>query len=89
MRKGKYGEFYSCTSGEVCKSNPRICFKCGSPSLDYEEESICNNINCKTIIKICKKCGRPMKKRKGTFGEFWGCSGYGIPKDQCKYTRKL
>ena len=84
MRKGKFGDFYSCTSGSVCKSSPRVCIKCGAPSLDYEEKSICNNPNCHFVIKICNKCGRPMKKRKGKFGEFWGCSGYGIVGDQCK-----
>ncbi len=89
MRKGKFGDSYSCTSGSVCKSNPRICTKCGAPSLDYEEESICNNPNCHFVMKICNKCGRPMKKRQGQFGEFWGCSGYGIRGDQCKNTRKI
>lgn len=89
LRKGTYGEFYSCTSGSVCSSNPRICTKCGSPSLDYREESICNNPSCKSSIKICDKCGRPMKKREGKYGDFWGCSGYGIKEDQCKNTRKF
>jgi len=89
MRKGKFGEFYRCTTGSVCKSNPRICTECGAPSLDDREKSVCNNPKCKFIMKICNKCGRPMKKRKGTFGEFWGCSGYGIVGDQCKYTRKM
>lgn len=24
----------------------------------------------------CRECGCVMKKRRGKFGEFWGCSGY-------------
>ena len=89
LREGKFGPFYSCTSGASCKSNPRICDKCGSPSLDTKKDSICNNKNCKASMKICDKCGRPMKKRKGKFGTFWGCTGYGISGDQCKHTRKF
>ena len=26
---------------------------------------------------------------KGKFGEFWGCSGYGIKEDQCTYTSNI
>lgn len=89
LHRGKYGNFYSCSSGISCNSNPRICTKCGAPSIDKKEESVCNNSNCHNSIKICDKCGRPMKKRNGKFGEFWGCSGYGIPGDQCKNTKKI
>ena len=32
--------------------------------------------------KICPECGLPMKKRKGRFGEFWGCIGY----PDCRHT---
>lgn len=89
IRKGEYGEFYSCSSGKSCRSNPRICSKCGAPSIDYEKESICNNPNCGFVMKICDVCGRPMKKRDGKFGSFWGCTGYGLKEDQCNNTRKL
>ena len=33
-------------------------------------------------VKICPQCGQIMKKRKGRFGEFWGCAGY----PSCRYT---
>lgn len=89
MKTGKFGDFYSCSSGSVCNSKPRICTKCGSPSVDNREESVCNNANCREIIKICNVCGRPMIKRQGTFGVFLGCTGYGIKGDQCKNTRKM
>ena len=32
--------------------------------------------------KQCKKCGKIMKLRKGTYGDFWGCTGY----PDCKTT---
>ena len=35
-----------------------------------------------SVEKECPLCGSEMKKRKGRFGEFWGCSGY----PQCRYT---
>jgi DNA helicase IV len=89
LRKGKFGDFYSCTSGKICNSKPRICTKCGSPSTDGKDVSTCNNTDCAAMLKICDKCGRPMKKRKGKFGEFWGCTGYGIKDDQCKNTSKI
>ncbi|WP_065979624.1 UvrD-helicase domain-containing protein [Pseudoalteromonas lipolytica] len=88
LKKGKFGTFYSCTTGEVCKSHPRICSKCNAPSIDGEHSSTCTNPNCKSVTKICNKCGRPMKLRQGKFGEFWGCTGYGIKHDQCKNTSK-
>ena len=78
LYEGKFGSFYSCTSGSICKVSPRICEKCGSPSIDHRNSSICNNINCRHEMMICDKCGRPMKLREGKFGKFWGCSGYGI-----------
>lgn len=88
LKVGKYGNFYSCTTGEVCNSKPRICTKCGAPSIDGENSSICTNPSCQTQIKICNKCGRPMNLRNGKFGEFWGCSGYGVKDDQCKNTAR-
>ena len=33
--------------------------------------------------KTCPKCGGVLMKRKGRFGEFWGCSSY----PRCRYTR--
>lgn len=89
IKKGVHGEFYSCTSGKSCRSKPRICSKCGAPSIDYEKESICNNQNCGFVIKICDVCGRPMKQRDGKFGPFWGCTGYGLKEDQCNNIRKI
>ena len=87
--KGKFNNFYACSTGRGCKvGKARVCNKCHAPSIDTRSESICNNPACLDSIKICEKCGRPMKKRSGKFGEFWGCSGYGIKDDQCTHTAK-
>lgn len=89
MRNGKFGSFYSCTSGEVCNAKPRVCKKCGAPSVDSEHVSRCTNLQCAYTIKICEKCGRPMKLRQGKYSDFWGCTGYGIKEDQCRNTAKV
>jgi len=89
LRSGKYGEYYSCTSGSICKSKPRKCNKCGAPSIDTANKSTCNNESCGNEINICDKCGRPMRIREGKFGKFLGCSGYDLLNDQCKNTKKL
>lgn len=89
MIKGKFGNFYSCTSGEICNAKPRVCKKCGTPSVDSEHASRCTNPQCANTIKICEKCGRPMKLKEGKYGQFWGCTGYGIKDDQCRNTTKI
>lgn len=86
---GKFGNFYGCTSGSVCTSKPRVCEKCGSPSLDTRTKSICNNHDCRNEKEICDRCGRPMKLSNGKFGQFLGCTGFGIKDDQCKNTRNI
>lgn len=87
LMKGKYGDFYSCSTGLGCNIKKiRICEKCTAPSIDMLSYSKCNNPNCSNEVKICERCGRPMKKRQGKFGEFWGCSGYGLKEDRCSNT---
>lgn len=88
--KGKYGEFYTCSTGVGCKvGKARVCSHCSAPSIDTVNASICNNIACGHSMKICDKCGRPMKIRNGKRGKFWGCTGFGIKEDQCKQTSNL
>ena len=87
LLRGQFGAFYSCSTGIGCKvRKARVCAKCEAPSIDMRSHSQCNNINCGAKIKICERCGRPMYRRQGKFGEFWGCSGYGIKDDQCTNT---
>ena len=86
---GKFGEFYACSTGFGCDvGKARVCEKCRSPSIDMRNVSICNNTACGNTMKICDRCGRPMKMRDGKFGQFWGCTGYGIKDDQCKNTNR-
>ncbi|MDE7131623.1 MAG: topoisomerase DNA-binding C4 zinc finger domain-containing protein [Lachnospiraceae bacterium] len=36
-------------------------------------------------VKKCPKCGNILRKRKGRYGEFWGCMSY----PGCTYTRNI
>ena len=36
-------------------------------------------------VKKCPKCGNILRKRKGRYGEFWGCMSY----PSCTYTRNV
>ena len=89
LHSGPYGDFYACTSRPFCKSKPRTCDKCGAPSIDSTDKSVCNDDTCRNEKAICDKCGRPMKIMEGKFGKFLGCSGFGIEGDRCKNKRKL
>lgn len=87
---GKYGDFYACSMGRGCPvGKARVCEKCGFPSVDAVTVSKCTNPVCGHSFPICERCGRPMRVRNGKFGQFLGCSGYGIRDDQCRNTRKL
>ncbi|WP_191603786.1 UvrD-helicase domain-containing protein [Marinomonas algicola] len=84
---GKFGGFYACSTGKGCRvGKARVCTECGAPSVDNRNSSDCNNQDCRHSMKICEQCGRPMRLRNGKYGEFWGCSGYGLKNDQCKNT---
>ena len=86
LETGQYGEFYACSSDLACdRRRARVCEKCNSPSIDGRHNSVCNNASCRETFPICEKCGRPMKQRKSKYGQFWGCSGYGIKDDQCTH----
>ncbi|WP_232364554.1 UvrD-helicase domain-containing protein [Salinimonas lutimaris] len=87
--RGRFGNYFACSTGISCDTRPRTCAECGSPSVDGKTESVCNNPDCATHIKLCPQCGRPMKRRQGRRGEFWGCSGYGLKSDPCRYTEDI
>lgn len=36
-------------------------------------------------LKVCARCGQIMVRRKGKYGEFWGCSGF----PDCRHTEKI
>ncbi|WP_448218384.1 UvrD-helicase domain-containing protein [Endozoicomonas sp. 2B-B] len=86
---GKFGAFLKCSSEQACLIKPRVCKSCGAPSIDNAHSSVCQNPNCGESFKICPRCARPMALRDGKFSKFYGCTGYGIKEDQCKYTERI
>ncbi len=35
------------------------------------------------LVKVCPRCGNTLKKRTGSYGDFWGCRSF----PDCKYTQ--
>ncbi|MDO6536259.1 UvrD-helicase domain-containing protein [Alteromonas stellipolaris] len=86
---GQYGEFYTCSTNTACRINIRVCKVCNGPSVDGETSSLCLNSSCAIELELCPRCGRPLKRVHGKYSDFWGCTGFGIPKDSCTYKRSL
>ena len=86
LLQGQFGPYYVCTN-PACPSKPRVCAKCGAPSVDQKGFSQCTNPQCSERIALCERCGRPLKLREGRYGQFYGCSGYGLPDDACTFTK--
>ncbi len=60
-----------------CRMNQQV-FECLRREMDNPSEAA-------KAVKRCPKCGNAMKKRKGRFGEFWGCVSY----PECRYTENV
>jgi len=61
IRKGRYGEFISCSNFPKCKY---------SENLDSQKEEP------QTTDEICEKCGSPMVIKQSRRGKFLACSAY-------------
>lgn len=53
----------------------------------YDNQNKIRELNkeLEKLKPICPKCKISLVKRKGNFGQFWGCQNY----PQCKYTKKI
>jgi DNA topoisomerase-1 len=65
------GEFYSCKRYPDCKGS--------LPKLD--PKALAKAVKAG---KVCPECSKPLQKRKGQYGEFWGCTGY----PSCRFIEK-
>ncbi len=80
VRRGKYGEFLSCSRYPECK-NPREFTRSEDGAIVMKEKE-------KPQLRedvLCEKCGKPMVVRKSRRGPFLGCSGY----PRCRSTLNL
>ena len=62
-----------------CKMNQKV-FELLGKELSGE-----GTADARQNVKTCPKCGMTMVKRKGKFGEFWGCKGF----PDCRYTENI
>ena len=62
-----------------CKMNQKV-FELLGKELSGE-----GTMDVRQNVKTCPKCGMTMVKRKGKFGEFWGCKGF----PDCRYTENI
>lgn len=72
-RKGKFGTFMGCVNFPECRYTRDLGVDRKTPAKNPEVEG----------EDICPECGSLLKKRKGKFGDFFGCSSY----PNCRFTR--
>ena len=78
----------SLTALEICEILERVTAR-HFP----DAETICipvadggeGTVDARQNVKTCPKCEMTMVKRKGKFGEFWGCKGF----PDCRYTENI
>ena len=58
-----------------CHINKKV-YDCLLKEMEYPSEAA-------KQVMVCPRCGNTLKKRTGSFGDFWGCRSY----PDCKYTR--
>jgi len=74
-RSSKYGPFLGCTNYPECRYTRDLGKSQGNIASDPDVKG----------EEICPECGSLLKKRKGRYGEFMGCTGY----PQCRFTRQI
>lgn len=84
IRKGHFGEFYSCTNYPYCDYRPPRCPQCKSGYLQKKGRIfVCSECNHRT--SPCSNCDGVEVLRSGQYGRFYGCSNY----PECKQTRNI
>ena len=70
IRSSKYGKFLGCSGFPECRHI--------MPHPDEAAAGVPGPNGEVTAAETmdCPNCGKPMQKRKGRFGDFWGCTGY-------------
>ncbi|MBI3912099.1 MAG: type I DNA topoisomerase [Armatimonadetes bacterium] len=68
IRASRRGEFIGCSGFPKCRYTRNL-----EPAANGNSP---NGESAAEEAPACPQCGRPMVKRRGRFGEFFGCSGY-------------
>lgn len=63
----------------------RALADCGINKKVYDclAKEIANPSEAAKKVPVCPRCGNLLKKRKGMYGEFWGCASF----PECRYTK--
>ena len=86
--------FLGCTNYPYCDYIKPLtyCTKCKQGTMvrnDLKKIYECSNEYCNNTLPLCTNCGAVMVKRKGRYGEFFGCTNYPICKNILKYNYKM
>lgn len=73
LKKGRFGEFFSCSAYPECKNTRKLAKGQRAPAAEP-----------KILDEACPKCGKPLAEKQGRYGTFISCTGY--PK--CVYVKR-
>jgi len=85
-RQSRYGRFFGCNKFPLCSHRERGCALCDSQMRRTDRFKICINPECQNWVPVCPSCGAEMVRRKGRYGEFWGCKNYRFGSEGCLHT---
>ncbi|WP_421866457.1 UvrD-helicase domain-containing protein [Marinobacter adhaerens] len=78
--------FFGCSNYPLCTNTEPGCMSCGGAMKKQGDYKLCINEKCGSWVPLCSICGAPMRKRRGQYGEFWGCSNYRSTGPSCSNT---
>lgn len=87
-RQSQSGKFFGCNKFPLCSHKEKGCDTCGLQMRRAGRFKICINPECKSWIPTCPECGAEMTRRKGKYGEFWGCRNYRYQGECCTHTEQ-
>ncbi|MBP7865224.1 MAG: type I DNA topoisomerase [Acidobacteria bacterium] len=73
LKKGRFGEFLSCSAYPECRNTRKIVKGKARPVVEP-----------KVLDEACPVCGKPLAEKQGRYGTFVSCTGY--PK--CTYVKR-
>lgn len=85
-REGGHGAFMSCSNFPLCDHKESVCPRCNHEMKRNGNYRICANKECTWWIPLCPECGGDLEKRRGKYGDFWGCSNYRSQGASCSHT---
>ena len=75
LRRGRFGEFFSCSGYPECKCAMDISPDGQPKPREKREAPVVAGID-PDETRECEKCQKPMVVRASARGAFWGCTGY-------------